>query len=77
VDEDPVTGTANGALAAYLVKNDLVRHSSREVKMVFEQGNRFGRRGILFIQVASEEDAVSQVWVGGKAVTVMEGTIRI
>lgn len=77
VDEDPVTGTANGALAAYLVKNDLVRHSSREVKMVFEQGNRFGRKGILHIQVSHRNGAVSEVWVGGQAVTIMEGAVRI
>jgi len=77
VNEDPVTGTANGALGAYLVKNDLVRRPSGEMEMVFEQGNRFGRRGILSIRIIHQGGTVSQVWVGGEAVTVMEGRIRV
>jgi len=77
VDEDPVTGTANGALAAYLVKNQLVPLTFREVKMTFEQGNRLERKGILAIQVYHRDGKVSAVWVGGEAVTALEGTIRI
>lgn len=77
VDEDPVTGTANGALAAYLVKNRLVPLTFPEVKMTFEQGNRLRRKGILSIQVSQRDKKVSEVWVGGKAVTVLEGTIQI
>jgi len=77
VDEDPVTGTANGALGAYLVKNQLAPLTFPEVKMTFEQGNRLKRKGILTIQVFHRDGKVSGVWVGGEAVTVLEGTIRI
>lgn len=77
VDEDPVTGTANGALGAYLVKNQLVPLTFPQVKMTFEQGNRLRRKGILAIQVPHRNGKVSEVWVGGEAVTVLEGTIRI
>ena len=77
VDEDPVTGTANGALGAYLVKNRLVPLTSGEVKMTFEQGNRFKRKGILTIQISHRDGIISKVWVGGEAVTMLEGTIRI
>jgi PhzF family phenazine biosynthesis protein len=77
VDEDPVTGTANGALAAYLVKNQLVPLTFPEVKMTFEQGNRLRRKGILTLRVSHRDGKVSEVWVGGEAVTVLEGTIRI
>ena len=73
VDEDPVTGTANGALGAYLVKNRLVPLTSGEVKMTFEQGNRFKRKGILTIQISHRNGMISKVWVGGEAVTVLEG----
>jgi PhzF family phenazine biosynthesis protein len=77
VDEDPVTGTANGALGAYLVKNRLVPLTLSEVKMTFEQGNRLRRKGILTIQISHRDGMVSEVWVGGEAVTMLEGTIRI
>lgn len=77
VDEDPVTGTANGALGAYLVKNRLVPLTFPEVKMTFEQGNRLRRKGILTIQISHRGGEVSEVWVGGEAVTVLEGVIQI
>jgi trans-2,3-dihydro-3-hydroxyanthranilate isomerase len=77
VDEDPVTGTANGALGAYLVKKRVVPLTFPEVKMTFEQGNRLRRKGILTIQVSHRDGKVSEVWVGGEAVTVLEGTIQI
>ena len=77
VDEDPVTGTANGALGAYLVKNQLIPLTFPEVKMTFEQGNRLRRKGMLTIQVSHRNGKVSEVWVGGEAVTVLGGTIRI
>ncbi len=77
VDEDPVTGTANGALGAYLVKNQLVPLTLPQVKMTFEQGNRLKRKGILTLRVSHRDGKVSEVWVGGEAVTVLEGTIRI
>ena len=77
VDEDPVTGTANGALGAYLVKNRLVPLTSPETKMTFEQGNRLKRKGILTIRISHHDGMVSEVWVGGEAVTVLEGMIRI
>jgi trans-2,3-dihydro-3-hydroxyanthranilate isomerase len=77
VDEDPVTGTANGALGAYFVKNQLVPLAFPEVKMTFEQGNRLRRKGILTIQVSHRDGKVSEVWVGGEAVTVLEGTILV
>jgi PhzF family phenazine biosynthesis protein len=76
VDEDPVTGTANGALAAYLVKNKLIPLSSPELEMTFEQGNRLGRKGILTIQISHRGGLVSQVWVGGEAITTLEGVMQ-
>jgi PhzF family phenazine biosynthesis protein len=77
VDEDPVTGTANGALGAYVVRHRLVPLAFPEVKMTFEQGNRLGRKGILTLQVSHHDGKASEVWVGGEAATILEGTIRI
>ena len=75
MDEDPVTGTANGALGAYLVKNRLIPLSSPQLKMTIEQGNRFKRKGILSIQISHRDTDISEVWVGGKAITLLEGLI--
>lgn len=68
VPEDPVTGTANAALAGYL------KFTSKLVKdeYAFEQGHAFGREGTVYVKLKDNE-----VWVGGEAVCVLEGILRI
>jgi trans-2,3-dihydro-3-hydroxyanthranilate isomerase len=46
VDEDPVTGTAAGALGAYLVKNRVLAATEDTTRIVVEQGSEIGRRGL-------------------------------
>lgn len=58
IDEDPVTGTANGAVSSYLRYHNYF--SSNEI--ICEQGDIIGRSGR--VQVSFIED---EVWVGGKA----------
>ena len=63
VNEDPVTGTANGAVCSYLFKNNLVKVN----KFVCEQGDIIGRPGRVLVEI--ENDVVK---VGGKALIVGE-----
>jgi len=65
--EDPVTGTANSALACYL------NSSGKLVKEYykFEQGHALGREGIAHVKLDSG------VWVGGEAVCIAKGKILI
>lgn len=69
VNEDPHTGTANGALAALLVAHRVLKPGQH----VFEQGWSVFRPGYILVDVAAD----MTVSVGGRAVTVMEGSMRV
>lgn len=58
VNEDPVTGTANGALCSYLRYHQLVSAQN----MICEQGDIIGKKGRVRVSFHDNE-----VWVGGKA----------
>jgi PhzF family phenazine biosynthesis protein len=59
IDEDPVTGTANGAVCSYLRNYGLTSLK----QMVCEQGDIIGRNGRVRVSFLDED-----VWVGGNAV---------
>jgi len=73
VNEDPVTGSANGALAGYLVHEGMIAGNS---EFIITQGNSSNRLGKLFIKT-SVVDQITTVQVGGKAVIVMSGEMTI
>lgn len=75
VVEDPATGSASGALGAYLVKNGVVNVGPL-TNIVAEQGYEIDRPSRIFIQVVSEDDAIQEVKVGGQAVMIIEGTLK-
>lgn len=76
--EDPVTGTANGALAAYLVKHDLVE-PNLVTTIEVEQGYEIGRPGVVRAEVSlgPSPSGPLSVRVGGRAVTVLRGELTI
>lgn len=69
VAEDPHTGTANGALAALLVHEGVLQPN----RFTFEQGWSVGRPGHIFVEVTENMD----VFVGGRAVTVMQAKMAL
>ena len=68
VNEDPVTGTANGAVCSYLIKNKIIKGRN----LICEQGDIMGRPGRVFVEI--DGDGVK---VGGKARVVEEGEISV
>lgn len=68
IDEDPVTGTANGALGTYLRRHDLLE----AMRYTAEQGYELGRPGIVHVDVSG-----SEVWVGGSAVITVSGHLSL
>ncbi len=72
--EDPATGSASGALGAYLVQNGVVEVGPM-TEIVAEQGYEIERPSRILIQIESEDDAIQEVKVGGQAVMVVEGTL--
>lgn len=68
VQEDPVTGTANGAVCSYLAKN----HLTKKNKFICEQGDSIGRPGRVLVEIRNDE-----VKVGGKATIVLERDLEV
>ena len=72
--EDPATGSASGALGAYLVKNGVV-DVGPTTEVFMEQGYEIDRPSRITVQVFSDDDAIQEVKVGGQAVMVAEGKL--
>ncbi|MGQ3327867.1 PhzF family phenazine biosynthesis protein [Halorubrum sp. FL23] len=71
VSEDPVTGTASGAVGAYLREVDAFDGDAPD-ELRFEQGHFIDRPG--HVRVRVDGDAVR---VGGRAVVSMDGELRV
>jgi trans-2,3-dihydro-3-hydroxyanthranilate isomerase len=76
VPEDPATGSANGALGAYLVQHHVVSVAEATCRIVSEQGSEIGRPSTLFVEVDNNDGAMTTVRVGGRVVLVAGGTVR-
>jgi len=68
IPEDPVTGSLNASLAQWLIP---AGHAP--ARYVASQGARVGRGG----RVAIERDEDGTVWVGGRSVTRIRGTLSL
>ena len=68
VAEDPVTGSFNASLAQWLIAEGLAPNTYTAI-----QGTCLGRFGQVFVS----QDAHGQVWVGGDAVTCIDGKVTL
>jgi trans-2,3-dihydro-3-hydroxyanthranilate isomerase len=68
--DDPVTGSAAGCAAAYLVEHELSKSGER---VIIEQGSEVHRPGELYVSAVKTGSSISTVRVGGYAVRVFEG----
>jgi trans-2,3-dihydro-3-hydroxyanthranilate isomerase len=71
--EDPFTGSATGGMAAYLWRYGLIEGPIFSA----EQGHWMGRPGTASVEVLGLPGDIQGVRVGGAAVAVMEGQIRL
>ncbi len=84
VDEDPVTGSANGPLGVYIdiyVRPTLTvafeELTDGRIEYMGEQGDVMNRPGRVAIRLAREEEAVRRLWIAGRAVTVTDAMLRL
>lgn len=68
IPEDPVTGSANAAITAWLH----MRGALPAARFLSSQGREVDRDGI----VECEVDGDGEAWIGGMTQTVVEGTLR-
>ena len=71
IDEEAATGTSNGALGAYLVKNDVLKFKDN-ITILCEQGYYMNRPSKIFVKLVGCKDDLT-VKVGGSAIIVREG----
>ncbi|KIC50509.1 PhzF family phenazine biosynthesis protein [Tateyamaria sp. ANG-S1] len=71
--EDPFTGSATGAMAAYLWSEGLIDSPT----FVAEQGHGLGRPGQASVEVLGPRDAITGVMVEGQAHVLMSGTLHL
>jgi len=74
--EDPATGSAAGALGAYLVAHK-VFGSEGPVSFNIEQGSELQRPSLITVTIHHNKGIPNLVKVGGRAVTVLNGEISL
>ncbi|MCB0215480.1 MAG: PhzF family phenazine biosynthesis protein [Caldilineae bacterium] len=73
VPEDPATGSANGALASYLVRHGVIEARPR-ASLRCEQGSELGRPSVVEVEIDSESSP-PRIWVGGRVQRSVEGSV--
>jgi trans-2,3-dihydro-3-hydroxyanthranilate isomerase len=72
--EDPATGSASGCAISYLVKHGIV---SSERPAIIEQGIEIRRPSRIYVQAALRDGKVTEVFVGGRTISVAFGRFSI
>ncbi|PCH80452.1 MAG: hypothetical protein COB90_08425 [Hyphomicrobiales bacterium] len=77
IDEDPVTGNANGPLAAYLVHQGFDQDNSELFHMSGHQGAAMGRPGEVQVKVRIERNIPVSVEISGNAIMIFQADINL
>ena len=76
INEDPVTGNANGPLGAYLIHHKIVTPQLDTFSFKGAQGEAIGRDGIVEVAVTIQNNEPILVKIGGDAVVIFKTTIE-
>lgn len=77
INEDPVTGNANGPLGAYLIHHRLVKHDNTLFSFKAVQGEAIKRAGIIDVQVKICNQEPEEVRIAGNAVIVFKSDLLL
>jgi trans-2,3-dihydro-3-hydroxyanthranilate isomerase len=78
VPEDPATGSAAGALGSYLVWHQVVRPHGGSARIVVEQGIEIRRPSRIQVEISvGNGGEITEVRVGGEAITVIEAEVHL
>lgn len=75
INEDPVTGSVHGPLAAILASRGIVPFQDGVAALTCVQSKAGGRAGLLYALVHQEGDDVPTVRIGGHATITMRGSL--
>ena len=76
VPEDPATGSASGAVGAYLAKYCVIEKDIFD-SIKIEQGYEMKRPASIYVQVKQEGTTIKSIRVGGESVTIIQGQLKI
>jgi phenazine biosynthesis protein PhzF family len=77
INEDPVTGNANGPLGGYLIANKLTKTDNSVFEFNGMQGEQIGRPGIIAVKVTTANDTNFSIQIKGDATVAFKTTIEI
>jgi PhzF family phenazine biosynthesis protein len=77
INEDPVTGNANGPLGGYLIQHKIVDFKDNLFEFNGKQGEKIERPGIINVSVGIENDLPSLIKIKGNATIVFKTEIKI
>lgn len=75
INEDPVTGNANGPLGAYFVHYNFVKHNNSSLKFKAKQGEAINRSGIIEVEVKIEDNEPTEIKISGDAVVIFKSEL--
>lgn len=77
IPEDPVTGSVHAAIPVWLWQSGLLQADGGVDRFQAEQGDSLGRPGRLQVEFHVADGRPARVRVGGRAVTVLAGRLRV
>lgn len=75
VFEDPVTGSANGPMAAFLWDNGFLDKKKKLHTFKASQGKFIGRPGTVSVIMKTNHEVIEELQIAGEAVTVLDGSM--
>ena len=77
INEDPVTGNANGPLGGYLIQNKIIDYKNNFFEFNGRQGEKIDRLGVVNVIVQIENDRPSLIQIKGDATVIFKTEIEI
>ncbi|MDH6250336.1 PhzF family phenazine biosynthesis protein [Chryseobacterium sp. H1D6B] len=77
INEDSVTGNANGPLGGYLIQNKIIDFKGGLYEFKGKQGEKIDRLGVVSVSVTIENNLPSVIKIKGDAVVVFKTEIKI
>lgn len=77
INEDPVTGNANGPLGGYLIHHRLVEHNNAQYSFKVVQGEAMKRPGTMTVEVAISDHEPVGIKISGQAVIAFQSELLL
>ncbi|MFT7900534.1 PhzF family isomerase [Tenacibaculum ascidiaceicola] len=77
IQEDSVTGNANGPLGGYLVQNKIIDFNGSVFEFTGRQGEKMQRSGDIFVRVETTKNIPTKIQIKGSAVPVFRTKIEM